>query len=73
MPLSDAGGKTAVIGFESNTYLALDNSRAIVSGQLVAIPEPSKMLLVALGVASLAVLRLGACSRGANGRAPCAS
>src|SRR3954452_18765822 len=41
-------------------------------GRLVGVPEPSRMLLIALGIVSLTAMRLGACPRGGNGGAPCA-
>jgi len=50
--LLDAGGKIEVRGNQNDTYFG--PSRSIVSGQLVAVPEPSKAVLIALLLAALA-------------------
>jgi hypothetical protein len=52
-PLSDAGGAVQVTGGQSWSYFCCTNSRSVITGQVVAIPEPSEALFLALGLAAL--------------------
>ncbi len=59
--LSNAGGTVAIGGYEDNTYgLVSYGARSIVSGHLVAVPEPSEGKLFALTLALLIAVRLSA-------------